>query len=222
MPRLPRLPLKDDGPQANLLIVEGADDFHAFISLLDAHKMRGQCRLEDGGGYEAMRESIDTRIDESGLECIGFVVDSDEDISNRWTSLRDVLVTRCGYTNVPETPEVGGTIVRQNDKAVVGFWLMPNNILPGALEEFIRLLIPIGDSKWDYAMSAVDGLPNKPTSPDDNWTSKAKIHSWLAWQEEPGKPIGQAITKRYLDPKAEQAQQLVSWIIRLFSLQQNS
>ncbi len=218
MPRSPRLTLKDDDPQSNLLVVEGADDFHTFISLLDAHKMRGQCRLEDGGGYEAMRESMDTRIDESGLERIGFVVDADEDISSRWASLRDMLTTRCGYIDVPEAPVAGGTIIRQNDKVIVGFWLMPDNTLPGALEEFIRLLIPAGNPNWDYAVSTVDGLPNKPAPLDSNWISKARVHSWLAWQEEPGKPIGQAITKRYLDPKAEQAQQIVQWITRLFSL----
>ncbi len=222
MPRSPRLPLKDEGPQANLLVVEGADDFHAFISLLDAHKLRGQCRLEDGGGYEAMREAIDTRIDESGLECIGFVVDADEDIGSRWASLRDVLINRCGYNRVPETPEVGGMIIEQEDKVVLGLWLMPNNTLPGALEEFVRMLMPSDNPCWDYAELVVDNLPTQPEPLVDNWVSKARVHSWLAWQEEPGKPIGQAITKRYLDPRAEQARQLIAWVRRLFALQQGS
>jgi hypothetical protein len=29
---------------------------------------------------------------------------------------------------------------------------------------------------------------------------KAIIHTWLAWQKEPGKPLGTAITARFLDP----------------------
>ena len=218
MPRSPRLPLKDEGPQTNLLVVEGADDFHALISLLDADKLRGRCRLEDGGGYETIRDSIDTRIDESGLERIGFVIDADENINERWESLRDVLITRCGYKDVPRVPEAEGTIIHEDDKVTLGLWLMPNNVLPGALEEFIRLLISESDPLWDYAMASVENLPVYPNPLTDNWMSKAKLHSWLAWQEEPGKPIGQAITKRYLNPRTQQAQMLFNWIRRLFSL----
>lgn len=48
---------------------------------------------------------------------------------------------------------------------------------------------------------------------------KANIHTWLSWQEEPGKPMGQAITKRYLDTSAPHAQQLIDWMRRLFALE---
>ncbi len=45
---------------------------------------------------------------------------------------------------------------------------------------------------------------------------KAKIHTWLAWQKEPGKPLGQAITATYFDANAPHAQELIDWIRRLF------
>ena len=48
---------------------------------------------------------------------------------------------------------------------------------------------------------------------------KAHVHTWLAWQKEPGKPMGQAITKRYLDANAPHAQQLIVWIRKLFGLE---
>ncbi len=38
-------------------------------------------------------------------------------------------------------------------------------------------------------------------------------------QEEPGKPMGQAITKRYLKAEALHAQQLMAWIHQLFNLE---
>lgn len=217
MPRPPRSPLKLDGPQSDLLVVEGADDFHACFSLFDAHGLLDRFRLEVGGGYQRLRESIDTRVDESGLERIGFVVDADEDLGDRWTSLRDAL-RAAGYSVVPEAPEPTGTIITQSGRATVGLWLMPNNTLPGALEDFIRFLVPAGDPNWGHAVASVAALPQKPASPTDNWTSKANLHTWLAWQDEPGKPIGQAITKRYLDPKADDAQRLIAWIRLLFRL----
>ncbi len=49
--------------------------------------------------------------------------------------------------------------------------------------------------------------------------SKALIHTWLAWQRKPGRPMGIAITARYLDPTAPHAQQLINWLRRLFELE---
>ncbi len=43
-------------------------------------------------------------------------------------------------------------------------------------------------------------------------------HLQLAWQKEPGKPMGLAITARYLDANAPYAQELLDWIRKLFNL----
>jgi hypothetical protein len=45
--------------------------------------------------------------------------------------------------------------------------------------------------------------------------SKARIHPWLAWQDEPGSPMGQAIGKRDLDAHAPLAESFVDWLRRL-------
>jgi hypothetical protein len=45
---------------------------------------------------------------------------------------------------------------------------------------------------------------------------KAVIHTWLAWQEEPGRPLGTAITARYLDPHVPEVDVLVAWLNRLY------
>lgn len=226
MPRPPRPALKDPGPQSDLLVVEGPDDFHAFTHFFDAHKIRGRCRLEEtggndgsgeGGGYERLLGSIDTRVDESELERIGFVVDADENVASRWASLRDTLRS-AGYSNAPESPNPAGTIIIQPGRTTVGLWLMPDNKIPGALEDFAKLLIPVGDVLRDHAVTSVADLPHVPKNASDNWKSKACIHTWLAWQQEPGKPIGQAITKRYLDPRAGAALPLLTWLRTLFVL----
>jgi hypothetical protein len=46
---------------------------------------------------------------------------------------------------------------------------------------------------------------------------KALIHTWLAWQDDPGTPLGQAITKRYFDADAPHVDQLLAWLTRLFA-----
>ena len=82
----------------------------------------------------------------------------------------------------------------------------------GALEEFARMLIPAEDDLWAYAETCIDGVPEKRFKNKD--AGKALVHTWLAWQKEPGKPVGQAITKGFLDPQAPAAQKFVAWVRR--------
>ena len=49
-------------------------------------------------------------------------------------------------------------------------------------------------------------------------TVKAHLHTWLAWQEVPCRPIGQAIAKKYLDPEASHAQLFIQWIREIFEI----
>ena len=44
------------------------------------------------------------------------------------------------------------------------------------------------------------------------------MDTWLAWQEVPGRPIGQAIAKKYLDPEASYAQLFIQWIREVFEI----
>ena len=103
----------------------------------------------------------------------------------------------------------------------VGVWIIPNNVLTGALEAFLRLLVPDTDQNWSYAETCVAGIPQKPKT-SQNWINKATLHTWLAWQVYPGKEPEQAFIRHYLDPKAETAQALMDWLERLFELKVES
>jgi len=45
---------------------------------------------------------------------------------------------------------------------------------------------------------------------------KAEIHTWLAWQVQPDKALGTAITARYLDPDVPEVTIFMGWLRRLF------
>jgi hypothetical protein len=45
---------------------------------------------------------------------------------------------------------------------------------------------------------------------------KALIHTWLAWQSEPGRPFGVAIKAGFLEHARPEADVLVGWLQRLF------
>ena len=100
---------------------------------------------------------------------------------------------------------------------MVGVWVMPDNDQTGALEAFLRLLVPEGDPNWEYAGKCVTEIP-KPGGTSENWGAKAQLHTWLAWQKYPGKAPEQAFKPKYLDSQAQAAQNLVLWLERLFEL----
>ena len=91
---------------------------------------------------------------------------------------------------------------------------MPDNRTPGILEDFLSFLVPQPNDLFDHVTDSVDSIPNRLFS--DNDEPKAVIHTWLAWQKEPGSPYGTAITARFLDSNVPQVEALVSWLRRLF------
>jgi hypothetical protein len=92
---------------------------------------------------------------------------------------------------------------------------MPDNSSKGILEDFLRFLVPKGDVLLPYAEETVQGLPEKRFSENDR--PKALIHTWLAWQGDPGRPFGQAITARFLQPDVKEAAVFVEWLKSLFT-----
>jgi hypothetical protein len=81
---------------------------------------------------------------EPGLRTLGVVLDADENLERRWQAISDRL-SKEGYTALPGVPDRAGTIIEEFDKPKVGIWLMPDNQLPGMLEDFVVHLIPQDD-----------------------------------------------------------------------------
>jgi hypothetical protein len=143
-------------------------------------------------------------------------VDADVDLQARWQPLRGIL-HQTGY-ELPQLPIASGMILSPNDLPRVGIWIMPDNQLPGMLEDFAARLVAPSDSLWRRAELTVDAIPAEKRRFPAERIAKAKLHTFLAWQEEPGKPIGLAITAKYLDPNAIQAQQFIDWLRTLFMI----
>jgi len=61
-----------------------------------------------------------------------------------------------------------------------------------------------------------DGIPATERRFSDLAKPKAVIHTWLAWQEEPGKPLGTAITAKYLDAGVPEVNDFINWLRQLF------
>lgn len=102
---------------------------------------------------------------------------------------------------------------------LVGAWLMPDNELPGMLEDFIVSLRPADDVLLPHVDALLQGLPAPDVCPRrfaEVHRAKARVRAFLAIQREPGKPLGQAISSHYLDGSSPQATAFVAWLRRLF------
>lgn len=90
--------------------------------------------------------------------------------------------------------------------------------LLGMLEDFCRLLVPDKDLLWEIVQGAVQQAIEQNRRFPELHIPKAVLHAWLAFQEVPSRPIGQAITKKYLDPEAPHAHCFLQWIRLLFEI----
>ena len=200
-----------------LLVVEGPDDLHVIKAILQRHSFEPHFEVKDEGGYEKLRDGLPIRLKPgSDLERLGIVVDADTDATGRWQSIRAVL-GRSGYANVPDQPEPAGTVVDHELLPRVGLWIMPDNVLPGMIEDFLAFLVPENDSLIERARANLDSIPVPERRFAVQHHTKALLHTWLAWQADPGTPLGQAVTKRYFETEGPRVLAFLAWLTRLFS-----
>lgn len=199
------------------LIVEGRDDQWSIIELTTRHGWDWNSPaphfpyLDNAEGVEKALEALNVAV--RSYERVGIVVDADIVPTNRWNQIRARLAPE-GIT-LPDAPEPGGTVIHADGKHV-GVWLMPNNQSPGKLEDFLAILVPPGDACWEWAGDAARGAADGGAAFAEVDFIKAHIHTWLAWQREPGLPFGTAIRAATFAHDAALATAFVDWMTRLY------
>jgi len=202
-----------------LLLVEGTDDEHVVRHLCRHHGLEDAFEIKDCGGFDQLRKDFPVRLKASEINAIGVLVDANTNIQARWDSLRNHLVS-AGYNSVPRLPVREGFAAEPPPDTLlprVGIWLMPDNSANGALEDFLSLLVPMSDPLLDHARVSIDGIPAEHRLFKDRDAKKALIHTWLAWQQEPGRPYGTAIKAGYLDAGEPKIADFVKWLRKLFT-----
>ena len=201
--------------RSRLIWVEGKDDSAVIQSLCEKHHVPEVFTVRSKDGVDELLRMFYTELRAPGVDHFGVVVDANGNAQARWDSIRHTLEAE-GYPDVPERPAPDGIILPATEhRPVFGAWIMPDNASPGALEDFAAALVPVDDWLWSRAGEAVDALPAEHRRFSDLRRSKAYIHTWLAWQEYPGSPMGQAIGKGDLDAHAPAAGRFIGWLRRL-------
>jgi hypothetical protein len=202
-----------------VLLVEGPDDEHVVRNFLGRRELVWLHEIKAQGGVNELLDALPVRLKQSDVGSLGILVDADGNPAGRWQSIKQRL-NQAGFQSLPEEPQPGGIIAEPPSGTLlprVGIWLMPNNTTAGILETFLECLVPAdGRRLLNHAERSLDTIPIEERLFTDLQRPKALIHTWLAWQHEPGRPLGQAITARTLDANAEGAELLASWFRRLY------
>ena len=202
-----------------ILLVEGTDDEHVLKHICGNRGVAHLDEVKPHGSVDTLLESIPVRLkaSEDG-DIVGVVIDADTNVDGAGTRC-EIDLSTWDTKMFRQTPAPDGTILDPPAGTLlprVGIWIMPDNRTSGILEDFLRFLVPQEGHLFKHVQSSVATIPEGERRFSAVTEPKAIIHTWLAWQKEPGKPLGTAITARFLDPNVAQVDVLVSWLNRLF------
>jgi len=209
-------PFKDDSA-TKILLTEGINDCHVISALCHKHKVPQSFSLFEAGSDDQAIRKLNSLAENEGVsqkQAIGIVIDADNpNLVAKWQKITKKLTAR-GYT-LPNNPELSGTIIKADDMPDIGIWLMPDNDKDGMLEDFCHRLIE--PESLEVAQQSVEQAKQQNiTTFKDVHRSKAIIHTYLAWQDEPGLPLGAAITAKALDGDKPLAKNFVNFLTKLF------
>ena len=200
-----------------VLLVEGKNDCHVILALCETHKIPETFGIYDCESDTKLLLRLNALILQPDMpEIIGIVMDADKpDVMGRWQSIQSKI--KAHQYLFPEFPNESGTILAENPgKPRLGIWLMPNNQDSGMLEDFLAKMArpeAIAAAYNCVNMAKAKGV----SSFKEAHYSKAVIHTYLAWQDEPGKTLGQSVTSEALKPHTEIAEKFTDWLKRLFT-----
>jgi hypothetical protein len=206
-------PFKHEGDQ--VLLVEGIDEGHVISALCQAHQVPETFGLYTCGSDDKVLKRLNALIlQPEAPKTIGIVLDADQGVDRRWDSVRNKIK---GYRDsFPQSPDVNGTILFLGDGLPkLGVWLMPNNLNQGMLEDFCLTMID-GQSQTYVTNVIANAQQAGVCTFKSAHFSKAVAHTFLAWQDEPGTPLGLSITKQSLKPHTVTAIAFTQWLLRLF------
>lgn len=231
---------------ARKLVVEGDADKRIIPQLIAANGIQWEIKVPEkkkgfvveimqSGGYKNITSDfIETEIQTLKIQALkrsspvkvqsilGIIVDADYSAQQRWQSIRD----RCSETRVlsnidwPEHIPPEGFVKQVEPNLRLGIWIMPDNQAEGMIETFLAYLVPgeETDPLWRYTQEAVKTAQDLNAPFKEKHIDKAKIHTWLAWQDEPGQQLHGAVQQKILDPKHPRSKPFVDWFRRLYDL----
>jgi hypothetical protein len=205
------------------LLVEGAEELRVIPQLMEANGVtwnRGEEPLNiincDGVENLLKPKYISAQLKTpNGLTHLGIVIDADEEPDNRWKSLYNACLPN--IPNLPQNLPAEGLIITLESGIKFGVWMMPDNQSRGMLETFLAYLVP-DNNLWQYTQNKVIEAKQQGATYRDYHLDKANIHTYLAWQDPPGKQLHDAVKQRILNQSYPQSANFLRWLQELYEI----
>ncbi|MDP1560171.1 MAG: hypothetical protein Q8M16_02130 [Pirellulaceae bacterium] len=207
------------------LLVEGREEQRLIPQLIEHNSIVwGETReqaivdiAEFDGVDNLLRPGvIETELKVSGLRELGIIVDADEDLDSRWQAVRRRCLQEFS-SQLPKQLSENGLVIENQAGLRLGVWIMPDNKNQGMLETFLSCLVPENESEvYQHAVHCVSTAKERGAPFLESQRAKALIHTWLGWQNPPGRQLHQAIIERILIPHSERSKPFVDWFRKLF------
>lgn len=213
----------------SVLLVEGNTEKRVVPYLMEQRGVSWELEsrkyvvdIRVAGGLVTAPGLLETHLQESSLGTLGVVFDADGingAPQNRWAEMFNCC--KAIGIALPELPPTGGFYTVLLSEVRFGVWMMPNNQPPGMLETFLLALLKpeeIAGPLFQHAQTSVErarelGAPFKAVHRD-----KALVHTWLAWQDQPGAQLHEAIKFKILDAASPKADAFAAWFRNLFEV----
>lgn len=229
---------------SKIFLVEGAKDKRVIPYLMEHNGIKweqkkepvnivilnsNQDRENESLNNEQTINDITTFLKGSQLSALGLMLDNDYRPQDKWKSVKNICekAIRKYYEDqypdleIPQFPdqlENDGLIIDLENNIKFGIWMMPDNQTEGMLETFLSYLISADNNEtWLYAQETAIEAKRKGASYKEFHQDKAKIYTWLAWQDEPGSQLHEAINYKILDPQHPKGQAFVNWFKNLYN-----
>lgn len=205
----------------NILLVEGPNDGSAISGLLQKYSVVvPNFEMVVCGGVENLLLKLDLYLKNStAYGTIGVVVDADTNVDSRWQQMKDRLMRTGKYACKKMPLNEEGMIIEPIDSedTKVGVWIMPDNMYQGTLENFLLDMIPEGDELLREVERELMLLEtNEINRYKEKDRNKAKVHTYLSWEKNPGCSLNTAVVSRVLNPDTALARIFVEWVKNLF------
>ncbi len=210
-------------PEPNILLVEGDQDTRIIPYFMEANGVSWDepppVYIDSCDGFENIVAEgvLKTEFKATGLKAIGIIADANSNVEKRWQSLRDRCKT--GFPNLPNDLPHTGLVCENVEEIRLGIWIMPDNQNHGMMETFLANLAQENNNPlWNHAVAACTEAKKHNAPYTDAHTVKANLHTWLAWQKNPGLQLHTAVVAETLDPKSPYAANFVKWFRELFEV----
>lgn len=204
-----------------MLFLEGKDDCIVISNLCEQRGVNKNFEFKVCESRENAIKELELAINEQATtySTAGIVIDADTDNYAAWHKVRTKIDATGRYEDIPKILPENGLILNAKKSIYprLGVWIMPDNQVAGMLEDFVALLANEKNNLMKEAELILQSLEERSLNLyKPIHRAKAKIHTFLAWQDAPGKPMGQAITAKMLRADAKEADLFIEWMVKLF------